>query len=214
MKFIDLHDFKTFNKRLSKGFMWMFLLLIVSIILTQLFFKLNPQYIAKYLKGIAPQFDKISNIPSKTFIEIFLNNLKISVCMVIAGLIPYIFLPAFMVIRNGFYTSVVIAALAYKLKKYNVLLIILLGVAPHGIFEFPAIVYAASIGVYVAKYVYILRTDKSERIVSENQGQYMYLDDIIPKIIKSFVFIIIPLLAIAALIETYITPALLNSLIK
>lgn len=230
MKFFDLHDLKDFNKRIHKNFMLMLILFIASAFLTRLILIHYPQYVTKRIKELSSILGNESGIQWKEFIWIFLNNLRTSVFIVIVGLIPYLFLSVLMLIYNGYIIGLVIAEV--EITRHNALLMILLGILPHGIFELTAIFYAASIGVYITKNVTIFRPkndislkgrlpvsscddntfaiiDSSESDTCKKEG-HVYLKDIMPVIIKSYVFIIIPLLAVAAFIEAFITPELLT----
>lgn len=234
MKFIDLYNFKVFSKRLYKIFILMVVLFIVSAFITQLFLKHNPQYITNHIKELYSELKNaglLDGTPLKCFIIIFLNNLKVSIVAVIIGLIPYLYLSAFVPIYNGFIIGLVITAI--EISKQNALLFILLGIIPHGVFEMFAILYASSIGIYITKNVFIFKQNYNKNLLGEvipkasniaynnifvtiNPSKFnshkhdhkVYLKDIIPEIIKSYVFIIIPLLVIAAFIETFITPEL------
>ncbi|MFL0197238.1 stage II sporulation protein M [Clostridium sp. WILCCON 0269] len=233
MKFINLYNLKIFIKKLYKIFIVMLALFIVSAFLAQLFLNYHTHYITNS-KELS--FDvKNTETPLKDFLIILLNNLKVSVVAVIIGLIPVLYLPALVPIYNGFITGVLIAIL--EINSKNVLLFILLGIIPHGVFEMFALLYASSMGIYITKNVSIFRKNNNKKNISlkvnipktqnidynnmsiniysseSNPHKYdynVYLKDIIPEIIQSYVLIIIPLLVAAALIETFITPELLR----
>jgi uncharacterized membrane protein SpoIIM required for sporulation/ABC-type transport system involved in multi-copper enzyme maturation permease subunit len=79
------------------------------------------------------------------------------------------------------------------------------GILPHGIFEIPAIILASGAILYIG---IALVTPRTQLTLGE------VLIDAIADWMKISIGLVLPLLTIAAVIETWITPALLSSLVK
>ena len=131
-------------------------------------------------------------------VTIFLNNLKSSTMYVIMGIIPFIFIPGFDAASNG---AILGAALAKTSSAVNMspVKLFLLGVAPHGIFEIPALIVSATLGIIICREITrgLLRKPHKK------------LNDVLEETARCYVLIVLPLIAIASVIEAYITPMLL-----
>jgi stage II sporulation protein M len=78
--------------------------------------------------------------------------------------------------------------------------IILAGVVPHGIFEIPALMIGSAVVLYMGVAIVTPQTGKS-------MGEVIL--ELFADWTKIFLGVVVPLLAVAALIEAYITPGLL-----
>jgi stage II sporulation protein M len=76
----------------------------------------------------------------------------------------------------------------------------LAGVLPHGIFELPALMIGSAVALYMGAVIVTPQTGKS-------MGEVIL--ELLADWVKIFLGVVVPLLAIAALIEAYITPGLL-----
>lgn len=153
--------------------------------------------------------DKIgtSNNSSTAFRLIFVNNVLSSVLMMVLGIFFAIF-PIYGMVTNGL-------LLGYLLQKmgaagYNAVQIFVVGILPHGIIELPAVIFAAGLGIrYGALTIRTLAT------MWKSAGREE-LKDVWLRTIKQFplaVVTVVLLLGIAAVIESVITPALIQSTI-
>ncbi len=122
---------------------------------------------------------------------IFLNNALKSLITILLGfffgLIPILFISG-----NGYLLGVLVSLARTRLGFGEVALRIL----PHALFEIPAFILAGSLGLWLGL--------KFFRKVRYREGFRTYLS----LSLKNFLRIVIPLLLIAALIETFITPFL------
>ena len=80
--------------------------------------------------------------------------------------------------------------------------IFLAGVVPHGIFEIPALMIGSAVALYIGASIVTPQTGKS-------MGEVIL--ELIADWLKIFLGVVVPLLAVAALIEAYVTPGLLLS---
>ena len=84
--------------------------------------------------------------------------------------------------------------------KWKILLIFLAGVLPHGMFELPALLIGSAVVLYIGAALVTPQNGKSMgEVVIELMADWA----------KIFVGLVVPLLAMAALIEAYITPTIL-----
>lgn len=135
------------------------------------------------------------------FVKIFSNNLKATLYMIVFGSIPFLFVPVFSLVLNAFAISGLLALLL-RMNKITVSKF-MLGILPHGIIEIPIIILAATLGVSLC--ISIIKIIKGEIELKD-------LIKLLNNISKVYILIIVPLLFIAAVIETYITPYFMSLL--
>lgn len=128
---------------------------------------------------------------------IFLNNLKVAFMAIVLGFIPFVFLSAFPIITNALILGVFSTMFVEKLGSVQLMLALLV---PHGVVELLAIIYAGALGINLC---YEITT----KITKNKQTK---IATIVKKTIISFMMIVVPLLFIAAIIESYITPLVAN----
>ena len=112
---------------------------------------------------------------------IFFNNLQTSFFAMVVGVLFAVF-PLFAIITNGYLLGFV-SWLSVKAAGVFVLWKLL----PHGIFELPAIFFACGLGLRLGAYIF--RND-------ERPFKEIFIESL-----KAFLFIILPLLILAAIIE-------------
>jgi len=127
------------------------------------------------------------------FIKIFLNNYISTLLTLLLGLLfglgPVIFLTI-----NGYTIGNLISFASSKVGIYKISLAII----PHGIFEVPAVLIAASYGLWWGV---------------KNYRKFRYKDTFLDDFslpIKRYINIVIPLLFIGAFVEAYITPFIIR----
>ena len=151
--------------------------------------------------------DKIgsSNNASTAFRVIFLNNVVSAVLMIVFGVLFAVF-PIYGMVTNGL-------LLGYILQKmgsagFNALQIFVVGILPHGIIELPAVIFAAGIGIrYGALTIRTFTSLWNRSVREEVKSAWLYN-------VKQFpvaVLTIVVLLGIAGLIESVVTPALIQA---
>lgn len=134
------------------------------------------------------------NNPFYIMFAIFLNNAFVSLLFLVFGLVLGIF-PVLFIASNGY----VVGVIAYLVVQEKGLLFILLGLLPHGILELPMVFLAAAIGLRLGHQVFsalIGRPTQVKKELKEGLGFYFRW--------------IMPLLLVAAIIETFITPLILS----
>lgn len=163
--------------------------------------------------------------PMVLALTLFYHNARAAVLAAAAGVIPFACLPVLDPVANG--ATLGLLASISKHQGLNVPLLFLKSVAPHGIFELPAVLYATSVGIYLsvslAKMVKDkLRKKKESRAVGtqavpaapESSGFLESYPEsaaadaggIVGDIVRSFILVVLPLLLVAAFVESFITP--------
>ncbi len=127
------------------------------------------------------------------FLFILENNItKLFIILplgIFAGLIPF-----FSVSFNGF----ILGAFAEIVSQEASWQFFILGIIPHGIIEIPVLILSSAIGMRIGKVAFYRLFSKKESLQEE-----------LAKALKFFVLILIPLLFIAAFIETFVTSEIL-----
>ena len=154
-------------------------------------------------------FKKISNLINDLdipqggwgcFWSIFSNNIRAMMYSIIYGFIPFLFIPVIILCSNIMFLSVV-SAYSY-ISGYSglyVLIYMILGIVPHGIFEIPAICLSVALGINLCA--------KLNKKIIGNED--IIFRGVIKNTLRIFVTIVLPLTVIAALVETFITPLIM-----
>lgn len=129
---------------------------------------------------------------------LFSNNLSATATTAISGFIPFFFYPAFTLGLNTFSLA---AMGAESLKQGLSLAAYIAGILPHGIFEIPALMYACAIGICHCKLI--------TRAILRREQPAPWREQVV-SLSLVFITVMVPLLLIAAVIESFITPAILN----
>lgn len=129
---------------------------------------------------------------------LFLNNTRSMVVIFLAGMTSFSVLGVLFYMVNIALIGGVYALL--ELIGVSPLPIFLAGVLPHGIFEIPALMIGSAVVLYIGAALVTPQTGKSMgEVVIELMADWA----------KIFIGLVAPLLALAALIEAYVTPSLL-----
>lgn len=125
---------------------------------------------------------------------IFIKNITAVIISILLGIIFGI-VPILIIIINGITLGVVSYIM---LEQFNIF-VLLAGILPHGIIEIPALIFSAASGVWLWRSFYrYVRYD--ENIMAKE----------LISVFQFLLFIIMPMLALAALIETFFTPRILD----
>ena len=144
-----------------------------------------------YLDMLKNSFGWIKDLnPIAIMLVIFLNNaLKSLLSLVLGagfGLIPVLFVGG-----NG----LLLGLLVSLVLKQEGFLFVLAAILPHGIIELPMILISAGLGLRLGYFMYIsIRGEKTDMRFELIESLWIYLR------------IIMPLLFVSAMIETFVTP--------
>lgn len=125
-----------------------------------------------------------------TFINIMIRNLWITFITIILGIT--VIAPVLILFSNGFVAGLI---LMYVSSKGITVSKMILGVVPHAIFEIPAFVITSAVGMRIGLSIFSKGKRIESIIKSLKDATIVYLT------------IIIPLVIIAAFVETYISAA-------
>jgi stage II sporulation protein M len=186
------------------------LLLIAGVLIGYVQADLVDAFAKKMLSQIEEIVDKIKNRGggvSVTFWAIFLNNLFSAVSMMLMGLIVAV-VPIFGLLSNG-------VLLGYLMQKMaaagmNPFLLVLVGIMPHGIFELPAVVFAAALGIRYG--TLMIRSVGAIWLVERRTAlQQDWISSV--KQFPLALAVIVFLLVVAAFVESAITPEIIKGII-
>ena len=154
------------------------------------------------LSGLANKAQTLtSQPPLQMMLGIFFNNasggLMAMLFGVAAGLFPLLF-----IMMNGMVIGIMLEMMIVKYGVAYGTFIFLVGTMPHGIFELPAIFISTAIGLKLGfEAIRSLLLRKGDFVLEFWNG------------LMVFVFWVLPMLLVAALIETYVTGALLSLIV-
>lgn len=131
-----------------------------------------------------------------SFLALFANNFQACLSIMLYGLFPFISLAA---LPMGINAGMLGVMAAHAIVSGQVLPL-LVGILPHGIIELPAMVFAFGMGLYVC--------GQMTRRCKKDKTAHSLLE-CLELISRSLFLLLVPMLVVAALIEAFITPALL-----
>ena len=134
---------------------------------------------------------------------IFANNVRATLLVFLGGMISFSVLGMLVFLLNIGLVGGVLGIV--KLMGYSPALLFAAGLLPHGVFEIPALVIASAI---VLKIGAVLVTPQ----LGKSMGQIVL--ELLADWAKIFIGLVIPLLAVAAVIEAYVTPMILAAALK
>lgn len=129
---------------------------------------------------------------------LFLNNTRAVAFIFLAGLLSFSVLGVLLYMVNIGLIGGVYAL--FELLGFQPLPLFLAGVLPHGIFELPALMIGSAVVLYFGAAIVTPQLGKS-------MGEIIL--ELLADWAKIFIAVVVPLLAIAAVIESYVTPGIL-----
>jgi len=132
-------------------------------------------------------------LPDNLFLFILARNSMVSFTVLVLGIITYNVWPVFILLLNGAVGGFAVQMQAV-LFNHSIFQIWLFGLLPHGVPELGALSLAAGASFYYRR----LRR-QGERIAG--------------RVLKTYLVVVLPLLILAAFVETYITPLLIQRIL-
>ena len=165
----------------SKGFLWLaFILIIIGVLVGYFYPVFFHNFILNMLEDLIKKTEGFNLFQMMVFI--LKNNLTSSFFALGFGIILGIF-PIVSALFNGYVIGFVV-----KKASSSAGLSILWNLVPHGIFEIPAIIISLGLGIKLGSFVFA--RDKKKAFVYNLENCF-----------RVFIFIVLPLLVIAAIIE-------------
>ena len=122
------------------------------------------------------------------------NNWSAMLLAVVYGFVPFLFLPAISIVSNG----LLIGLLAAWYHSNGISMgLYLAGILPHGIFELPALVIAATCGVCLCRNMSRIVTSSPRRVP---------MVELLSNLLRVLLFLVMPMTVVAAFLEAYVTP--------
>lgn len=184
------------SKNIKKYISIMSLLFFMSLLLGYSFALHNRELANTLANEISSSLNFVKKLsPFYIFLFIFLNNAIKSLVIILLGfffgVVPLIF-----VFSNGYILGIIVAVTKAKLGWG----LVLLGLFPHGILELPAVIISAGYGFWLGGKFY-----RKLRYKEPFKDAFAYS-------MKKFCKLILPLLLVAAAVETFVTPYVLKTL--
>jgi len=211
-------EWNRFKEEYLKIFILVLIIFIVAAFLSHFLLVKHPDQAQKSFFNLAKMLSKKIPVEATIFkkcLLIFYSNSRASLFAILFGFIPFLFFPILSPLLNGSSMGIITSIL--YIKKLKVLPNLVLAVAPHGIFELPAIFYANSLGIFLSLQV-------TKKILYQNHGQDLLrgtieektepLLPVLKRILKTWLSVIVPLLFMAAVTETFVTPILAEIFLK
>lgn len=168
-------------------------LLVLAYIAGRLFPDIPATVISAFNEDIAGS-GIVQEDGSFNVLALFANNLRAMVLGILYGFIPFLYLPALALGVN----AAILGMLASLIDGQWLLLAA--GILPHGIFELPALFLSLAAGLCLCKNInaYIRKNEKG------------IMKPLLLNILRVTGLVVIPLLVVAAIMESYVTPAVMQ----
>ena len=157
------------------------------------------QQVAAFLTSYYGSLDLEVDTGSISALMLFGHNVQACLMAIFYGIIPYLSLTALALGMNSLLLGIL--AVYIQSNGYS-LLYFLAGILPHGIFEIPALVLAFALGLYLCKEV---------TARCRHQEGLPPFSLCLAQIARVFVFLVVPLLAVSAATEVYLTPLIASA---
>jgi stage II sporulation protein M len=184
--------------------LWLSVAFLVSIVLSFIVMVSNERLLFFLVEKVFHMFQESDLLdPDLSNLELawglFLNNTRACLTIFAFGFIPIFILPVGALIMNAGVIGVILAFI--QKSDQSVWAMIFQGLLPHGIFELPAIIISTALSVYMSVSIW--------KKLNDSKGFSLKVP--IVHSLKTLGLVCIPLLVIAAIIEAFVTPLLLNS---
>jgi stage II sporulation protein M len=147
------------------------------------------EFVDRLFEGF--KFIDFSN-PLEVLMVIFLNNTSKTLISILAGFFFGIF-PVIFVALNGYIIGIFVFSKGGEIGIEKVIATLI----PHGILEIPGIILGSAYGLWLGNlfYRYVVKNERDIDLIKAIRYS-----------LKKFVKIVVPLLFIAAIVETFVSP--------
>lgn len=171
-----------------------FLVLVVLSYIAGRLFPEIPAAILTYFNEVVADSGIVRDDGSFSALALFGNNLRAMVLSTLYGFIPFLYLPALSMGVNAILLGMVASSVNGQW------LLLAAGILPHGIFELPALCLSLAAGQCLCQNI--------NRYIRKNEKGIM--KPLLLNILRVTGLVVIPLLVVAAIIESYVTPAVMQ----
>ncbi len=184
-------------RTIRREILFMFLVFGISAIIGYFTAIMYPEVVLKSLEELEGLVELLKDLSLlQIMFLIFLNNALKSLLILIFGVVLGI-VPFFFIAYNGYFLGI----FSHKILAEHSILYLVAGLLPHGIIEIPMVVVSAAIGLRLGS-----------KGLAFLKGESVNLKEEMLTGIKFFFFWIMPLLFIAAAVETFITSVIISFL--
>ena len=171
-----------------------FLVLVVLSYIAGRLFPEIPAAILTYFNEVVADSGIVRDDGSFSALALFGNNLRAMVLSTLYGFIPFLYLPALSMGVNAILLGMVASSVNGQW------LLLAAGILPHGIFELPALCLSLAAGLCLCQNInrYIRKDEKG------------IMKPLLLNILRVTGLVVIPLLVVAAIMESYVTPAVMQ----
>jgi len=184
---------------LKKYILTMFIVFIFSMIIGLVVSAKNPGLSETYLNNFEDSFSWIKTLnPLLIMFIIFLNNAIKSLFALVLG-IGFGIVPILFVAGNG----VILTILADVVSKQYSVLFVVAATLPHGIIEVPMVLISSGIGLRLGHVMFLSLKGVQNDIRGELKSG-----------VRFYMRVIVPLLFVASIVETFVTPLIAFQFMK
>lgn len=171
-----------------------FLVLVVLSYIAGRLFPEIPAAILTYFNEVVADSGIVRDDGSFSALALFGNNLRAMVLSTLYGFIPFLYLPALSMGVNAILLGMVASSVNGQW------LLLAADILPHGIFELPALCLSLAAGLCLCQNI--------NRYIRKNEKGFM--KPLLLNILRVTGLVVIPLLVVAAIMESYVTPAVMQ----
>lgn len=171
-----------------------FLVLVVLSYIAGRLFPEIPATVLTYFNEVVADSGIVRDDGSFSALALFGNNLRAMVLSTLYGFIPFLYLPALSMGVNAILLGMVASSVNGQW------LLLAAGILPHGIFELPALCLSLAAGLCLCQNI--------NRYIRKNEKGIM--TPLLLNILRVTGLVVIPLLVVAAIMESYVTPAVMQ----
>lgn len=171
-----------------------FLVLVVLSYIAGRLFPEIPATVLTYFNEVVANSGIVRDDGSFSALALFGNNLRAMVLSTLYGFIPFLYLPALSMGVNAILLGMVASSVNGQW------LLLAAGILPHGIFELPALCLSLAAGLCLCQNI--------NRYIRKNEKGIM--KPLLLNILRVTGLVVIPLLVVAAIMESYVTPAVMQ----
>lgn len=171
-----------------------FLVLVVLSYIAGRLFPEIPATILTYFNEVVADSGIVRDDGSFSALALFGNNLRAMMLSTLYGFIPFLYLPALSMGVNAILLGMVASSVNGQW------LLLAAGILPHGIFELPALCLSLAAGLCLCQNI--------NRYIRKNEKGVM--KPLLLNILRVTGLVVIPLLVVAAIMESYVTPAVMQ----
>lgn len=168
-------------------------LVVLSYVAGRLFPEISATVLT-YFNEVVADSGIVRDDGSFSALALFGNNLRAMVLSTLYGFIPFLYLPALSMGVNAILLGMVASSVNGQW------LLLAAGILPHGIFELPALCLSLAAGLCLCQNI--------NRYIRKNEKGIM--TPLLLNILRVTGLVVIPLLVVAAIMESYVTPAVMQ----